>query len=802
MNIEYLGGMRRIACCLCVLCVIVCSCREEYNDTELWNDLEDVKHRVQLLEEFCKEVNTNISSLQVLMTALQQNDYITDVIPIMSEDEKIGYTINFVRHDPITIYHGKNGVSGNDGKTPVISVDKSDDGLYYWMLNGKWMLDNEGYKILVQGTDGVTPKLKIQDNFWYVSYDNGFSWVNLGKVLDLDESIFENVDITNEHFVVFQLSNGMTVSLPKYQSIDILFEDVEDIVIAPNVLLEIPYRLIGVGTNAQLVAIASDGIDVKVSANNSNEGILQIVSTKEINEFSRVVVFVSYSGYTIVRALTFTSGIINVTSEVYEVSHTGGLVTIPIETNIDYVYSIENEAQDWIHPAQNQTRNLHIDNVPFVVSENTGGIRSATIIFSNEEKTIQRQVVILQNSKENSTGAFMEINDDEAIIYMNKAADAASVAKAIREADNKGVTKYVMKGAYEKLGFTYAAYNNVTNPFKNAPNVEAIDFQGVTGWTEISEYVFTAYEENLPVKYYTSLEQIILPDNVSEIGYKAFEGCSSLRSINLSNVTRIGSYAFRECALTSLDLPNLIELFEGSFSGCPLISVSLPNLKEIKFQTFSGCSSLKSINLPNVTTIEGSAFDRCTSLVSVSFPKVEIIENSSVFANCTSLISVDLPAATIIGGRTFESCSSLTEINLPKAKFVGVSAFQSCSSLSYINLSNVETIEEGCFGMCSALASIDLSCATKIGNNAFRACTTLTSIDAPNVVTIGNYTFAYCSRLVELRLTTSNGINDIGQSWISSNNVQLYLNVNKMPEVEEENMWKGLKWKSIHFVSD
>ena len=31
------------------------------------------------------------------------------------------------------------------------------------------------------GKDGVTPKLKIgDDNFWYISYDDGQTWVSLG----------------------------------------------------------------------------------------------------------------------------------------------------------------------------------------------------------------------------------------------------------------------------------------------------------------------------------------------------------------------------------------------------------------------------------------------------------------------------------------------------------------------------------------------------------------------------------------------------------------------------------------------
>ncbi len=36
------------------------------------------------------------------------------------------------------------------------------------------------------GVDGVTPQLKIEDNYWFVSYDNGATWTKLGKATGND----------------------------------------------------------------------------------------------------------------------------------------------------------------------------------------------------------------------------------------------------------------------------------------------------------------------------------------------------------------------------------------------------------------------------------------------------------------------------------------------------------------------------------------------------------------------------------------------------------------------------------------
>ena len=71
------------------MCVIVLSsCK--YNDDDLWNSVHGLEDRVAKLEELCKQMNTNISSLQTIVTALQNNDYITGVTPITNDGEIIG----------------------------------------------------------------------------------------------------------------------------------------------------------------------------------------------------------------------------------------------------------------------------------------------------------------------------------------------------------------------------------------------------------------------------------------------------------------------------------------------------------------------------------------------------------------------------------------------------------------------------------------------------------------------------------------------------------------------------------------
>ena len=98
----------------------------EYDDSGIWDKLDEYgesiknhEERISTLEELCKKMNTNISALQTVVEALENNDYVTNVSPIREDGEIVGYTISFSKSDTITIYHGEDaadGKNGSDGK--------------------------------------------------------------------------------------------------------------------------------------------------------------------------------------------------------------------------------------------------------------------------------------------------------------------------------------------------------------------------------------------------------------------------------------------------------------------------------------------------------------------------------------------------------------------------------------------------------------------------------------------------------------------------------------------------------------
>ena len=203
------------------------------------------------------------------------------------------------------------------------------------------------------------------------------------------------------------------------------------------------------------------------------------------------------------------------------------------------------------------------------------------------------------------------------------------------------------------------------------------------------------------------IKKVVIKDGVKNIGYLAFNGCSSLTTVTIPNsVTSIGSGAFATCiGLTSVTIPS--------------------SVTSIGSRAFIGCTGLTSITIPNsVTSIGDEVFYGCTGLTFVTIPNSVMSIGESAFWECSSLTTVTIPnSVKSIGTYAFVGCSGLTSVTIPNSvTSIGRSAFHFCKALTSITIPNsVTSIEENAFRGCTGLISITCEANTppSLGNTCF-----------------------------------------------------------------------------------
>ena len=118
----------------------------------------------------------------------------------------------------------------------------------------------------------------------------------------------------------------------------------------------------------------------------------------------------------------------------------------------------------------------------------------------------------------------------------------------------------------------------------------------------------------------------------------------TVENIKLTNVTRIGRYAFDSCSgLNSASFPNATSIGQSAFYSCSnLTEASFPNATSIGDYAFQNCSSLTTIyvgtNTSTVCTLGGYAFSKCTNLTNIYVPN-SLVDSYKSATNWSSYAS-------------------------------------------------------------------------------------------------------------------------------------------------------------------
>ncbi|WP_443606910.1 PL29 family lyase N-terminal domain-containing protein, partial [Alistipes putredinis] len=603
--------------------VALTSCK--YDDDDLWNSVHGLENRVAKLEELCKQMNTNISSLQTIVTALQNNVYVTGTTPLMKDGKEIGYTITFSKGNPITIYHGKDGQDGEDGITPTISVKKDTDGVYYWTLNGEFIMVDGG-KIQAEGkdgtngTNGTTPQFKIENDYWFVSYDNGANWTQLGKATGEDgiggDSMFSGVDYkTSTDYVIFTLADGTQIKLPTWSA----FEALQRLCNETNTNL----------SALQTIVTALQNNDYITSVDPLTENGKVVGYTIKFAKSNPIVIYNGKDGTDGVDGNTPVIGVKKDGDGIYYWTLDGEFIIVDGQ-------KIKAQGTDGSDGADGVTPKLEIREGYWWISYDNGTNWTQLGKATGEDGKDADSIKITQDEN----NVYFELADGT-VITISKTGQSVD-PNIIQFADEN--VKKLCVGMWDTNGDLELSYDE-------AATVTSLGTT-FTGNSEIQIFNELKHFTGLTVlddafSGCSNLWKVTIPVNVESMTFNNFKGCVSLKTITFEKGSKLKAFtgghdnnykilgAFLDCkSLTTIEIPASVESLGTAFKGSSLRTITFEKGSKLKSITggyqnkdnysgaLSDCKALTFIEIPaSVETIEIAAFKGCSSLEMITFEK-------------------------------------------------------------------------------------------------------------------------------------------------------------------------------------
>lgn len=469
--------------------------------------------------------------------------------------------------------------------------------------------------------------------------------------------------------------------------------------------------------------------------------------------------------------------ILNETS--YTVDHEGGVLKIPVKTNVDIAVSIPSAAQSWVKHIE--TKALSDKEVALEIASYDGEEdRSAEITFSGGQASAT--ITVLQQAT---------VSNDP-IPFIDSYAKKVCVEKFDTNGDGEVSYKeasVVTTLGYDKFFGTYQKLVSSFDEFQYFTAIKSLNSSLFAGAEKMVSITLPPYLESLGYSTFqdcSSLKKLVIPDGVKEIDSRVFFNCQGLEEISFAeDIKSIGSYAFYCCySLKEVNIPATVkDIGEYAFYACKAIKeITIPEgIKELKSDVLAGMSSVETVYLPNSLEIIGEYAFNSSAFSHIHIPDNVVLIEMGAFQNCYNLTSIDFPKSDVsIGLQAFNNCSSLRELTIPPSVISLGDGVFIYSGLETITIP--ETVKEigkdqfyGCLNLKSIkghYSSDDERCLIVDGILLGFAQKGLTSYTTPAGITkIRTAMFAYASSYThndELEeLTISEGVEDIEYGIVS-----------------------------------
>lgn len=169
--------------------------------TDLERDINSLKDRVEDYEAQVQKLNDDMNIIRVL---LDGNKTITSY-----SFDGTNYTLTLSNGETLTLTQGVVGAN-----YPSITIDEE---------SGNWIIAGKDSGVKAEAEDGkdapYTPQFKIENGTWWVSYDGGVTWTDLGEKATGDpsgeSSPISNVTLASDgNSITIELSDNKSYTIP------------------------------------------------------------------------------------------------------------------------------------------------------------------------------------------------------------------------------------------------------------------------------------------------------------------------------------------------------------------------------------------------------------------------------------------------------------------------------------------------------------------------------------------------------------------------------------------------------------
>ncbi|MDE7385869.1 MAG: leucine-rich repeat protein, partial [Muribaculaceae bacterium] len=405
---------------------------------------------------------------------------------------------------------------------------------------------------------------KIEDGYWFITYDNGSTWTKLGRATGENgrdgqngadgkdgqngqngadgkdgadgndgkdgDSVFSSVREDDNYVYVTLAGSGEEIAIPKNKPFSITF-DSEEFTVQPGQTYSLKYTIKGGDAKTQINFYEKNGLKAELTKTSNTTGLLEVTTPSSMTPKSvhELIVMVN-DGYdrTLMQTLTFVKGVGRVTNYTTIANSGDTQASITLTTNLNgYTIEIPDEAKSWLSLAPQSRATMRDDEINFTINTNDDTEdRSAVVKVLDLGGVEVENIYVLQHGVSVRT---INVDID------------GHLSTAISSSDKSKIAYLFVSGTLTSNDYTYIS---------QMEGLKYLDLSEISNTTLPSGSVTGPTVMNQPSPGFSgNFETIIFPKTIKAIPTCCFYNCRKLKGdlIIPDNITSIGDGAFYNC---------------------------------------------------------------------------------------------------------------------------------------------------------------------------------------------------------------------------------------------------------------